>query len=274
MKVAHEAPIGLLETVRNNTDYDYALVHLFEKYPEYYQFFEDSLDKNRTVILDNSLYELGTSFDNEKFLYWVNKLQPTYYIIPDAFNDKNTTINNVKIWEKYKYEGKINIFSKSIAVLQGNSNKELFEIFEIFNMTDYIDMIAVSFGYDHFKKGSCLTVSRNMIKNRLNFIKELYNKYDKHKKLHLLGCISPLEYVKGINMFHYNEMFTTCDTSFPITYTLDNDMDKTKYLENKSNIKIADIIDYKITDHIKDECIQNIKYFRENILRSKNVKGV
>ena len=55
MKVAHEAPIGLLETVRNNTDYDYALVHLFEKYPEYYQFFEDSLDKNRTVILDNSL---------------------------------------------------------------------------------------------------------------------------------------------------------------------------------------------------------------------------
>ena len=43
MKVSHETPISLLnDTLRfkdfNYNDFDYALVHLFDKYPEYYKF--------------------------------------------------------------------------------------------------------------------------------------------------------------------------------------------------------------------------------------------
>lgn len=43
MLVSHEVPLSLLEKSRTFNDYDYALVHLFEIYPAYKQFYIDSL---------------------------------------------------------------------------------------------------------------------------------------------------------------------------------------------------------------------------------------
>ena len=36
MKIAHEAPLSIFDKVQAVTDYDYALVHLFEENEEYY----------------------------------------------------------------------------------------------------------------------------------------------------------------------------------------------------------------------------------------------
>ena len=36
MKIAHEAPLSIFDKVQAVTDYDYALVHLFEESEEYY----------------------------------------------------------------------------------------------------------------------------------------------------------------------------------------------------------------------------------------------
>ena len=65
--VSHESPISILDHSVVYNDYDYALVHLFEKYPQYYDFFKKSLTRNREVLLDNSIFELGTAFDSDKF---------------------------------------------------------------------------------------------------------------------------------------------------------------------------------------------------------------
>ena len=43
MLVSHESPISILEESKEYNDYDYALVHLFETHPEYYEFFKNSL---------------------------------------------------------------------------------------------------------------------------------------------------------------------------------------------------------------------------------------
>ena len=64
MYVSHESPISFLDESRKYNDYDYALVHLFETHPEYYQFFKDSINLGRQVLLDNSIFELGESFDS------------------------------------------------------------------------------------------------------------------------------------------------------------------------------------------------------------------
>ena len=102
MLLSHECPISLLEKSRQFNDYDYALVHLFEEIPEYYDFFVESLKQGRQVILDNSIFELGTAFNSDKFFDWVNKLKPTEYIIPDALEDCLTTMDNALDWkEKY-----------------------------------------------------------------------------------------------------------------------------------------------------------------------------
>ena len=66
MYVSHESPISFLEQSRSYNDYDYALVHLFETHPEYYQFFKDSIKLGRQVLLDNSIFELGESFAKRK----------------------------------------------------------------------------------------------------------------------------------------------------------------------------------------------------------------
>ena len=99
MKISHESPLALLDQSRYYNDYDYALVHLFESEPTYLQFFKDSLAQGRKVILDNSIFELGTAFDTVKFLHWIRDLKPTEYIIPDVLEDALGTINNANIWK-------------------------------------------------------------------------------------------------------------------------------------------------------------------------------
>ena len=56
IKIAHESPKSIFNLVQKYTDYDYALVHLFEEDKEYLQYFKDAVAKGREVILDNSIF--------------------------------------------------------------------------------------------------------------------------------------------------------------------------------------------------------------------------
>ena len=94
MLVSHESPISILEESKEYNDYDYALVHLFETHPEYYEFFKNSLSQDREVLLDNSIFELGEAFDSDKFAKYVEELKPSYYIVPDVLEDGYQTMLN------------------------------------------------------------------------------------------------------------------------------------------------------------------------------------
>ena len=50
MLVSHESPISILEESKTYNDYDYALVHLFETQPDYFNFFKRSLAAGREVL--------------------------------------------------------------------------------------------------------------------------------------------------------------------------------------------------------------------------------
>ena len=94
MLISHESPISMLETSRSYNDYDYALVHLFKEHPEYFNFFVDSLKMGRHVLLDNSIFELGTAYEPDEFAYWVTRLKPTEYIVPDVLENTDETIQS------------------------------------------------------------------------------------------------------------------------------------------------------------------------------------
>ena len=85
MKIAHEAPLSIFDKVQEVTDYDYALVHMFEENKEYFNTFVRALENGREVILDNSIFELGEAFEPKKYAWWVDVLRPTYYIIPVSY---------------------------------------------------------------------------------------------------------------------------------------------------------------------------------------------
>ena len=68
MKTFHEAPNSCFERVQQITDGDYCLVHLYDENEQYKEHFDNAVRKGREVILDNSIFELGTAFDSQDYL--------------------------------------------------------------------------------------------------------------------------------------------------------------------------------------------------------------
>ncbi len=120
MLVSHESPISILDASQSYNDYDYALVHLFETHPEYYKFFKRSLAAGREVLLDNSISELGESFDPNKYRKDAEELNPTFYIVPDVLEDSAGTIRS---WLQFLLNGTPEVDALKIGVVQGNSYK-------------------------------------------------------------------------------------------------------------------------------------------------------
>jgi len=102
MKIAHESPISLFKEVQKVTDIDYCLVHLLEENKQYLDLFVEAVNSGREVILDTSIFELGKAFDSSKFATWVERLKPTWYIIPDVLEDSKRTQDKASEWiDKY-----------------------------------------------------------------------------------------------------------------------------------------------------------------------------
>ena len=78
------------------------------------------------MLLDNSIFELGTAFDSERYAYWINKLLPTEYIIPDVLEDCNGTIKSAENWNfKLDWNNVPHTQSRMIGVVQGKNYGEL-----------------------------------------------------------------------------------------------------------------------------------------------------
>lgn len=217
IKISHESPLSMLEISRTYNDYDYALVHLFETHPEYYRFFEESLKQDRHVLLDNSIFELGVAFDTNKYVEWINKLEPTEYIIPDALEDMYKTIRQAEQWMKstiYHTHGQ----SKTVGVVQGQSYGELVKCYTTLDRMG-VEKLAISFDYSyylrafpHANKWVSYAMGRVMTLNQLLDDGVINTK----KPHHLLGCAHPREF-SFYNSPEYS-WIESLDTSSPIVH--------------------------------------------------------
>ena len=162
MKIAHEAPLSIFDKVQALTDYDYALVHLFEENEVYYNKFVEAQNKGRETILDNSIFELGKAWNSDRFAYWVEKLKPTWYIVPDVLDNSKETIKSFENFIK-KYP---NLPGKRIAVAQGSTYNELVECYEYLAYHDKVDKIAMSFNHPFFQDLKYPNKYYNMMKGR------------------------------------------------------------------------------------------------------------
>ena len=209
IKVSHESPLCLLETSRGYNSFCYALVHLFEKYPQYYQHFRSSVLMNREVLLDNSIFELGKAFDSNKFVEWINKLEPSYYIVPDVLEDADATMHGfMDFVETYT-----DLPGMKIGVVQGKTYRELVDCYNF--MVDCADYIAISFDYSYYQTtGRGATNLERMMYGRRRFIDSLVQDHIWcwDKPVHLLGCSLPQEFK------HYKKIdnIRSLDTSNPV----------------------------------------------------------
>ena len=270
IKIAHEAPIDIFEEVQRFTDYDYALVHLLEENGRYRDTFERAIKKGREVILDNSIFELEEAFEADRFIQWVKRLRPTWYIVPDALEDSKKTMHQMEEWNANYSE----VPGKKIGVVQGKTYDEIVECYKFMDHYADIDMIAISFDYSYYTRSvphpnKYVSWMLGRVKLLGDLLKDgIINKYKKH---HLLGCGLPQEF-QYYKHSDYKWIYSL-DTSNPVVHALKGIDYECQGLWSKESQKLHELIDYKLEDIDLNKVLYNIQKFRW-FANGKNVGGI
>jgi len=255
MLISHEVPKCLFKSSLEFNDYDYALVHLFDKDPEYLKFYKDCVAQGRHVLLDNSIFELGEAYDNKSFAKWVEELQPTEYIVPDALEDVNQTIQQMEDWNRtYR-----NLPGKKIGVVQGKTPEELLSCYEYMDKHADCDKIAFSFDYSLYNE--IIPHSNKFLGWMLGRASILANMLkagviNTNKPHHLLGCGLPQEFA----LYREYDWIYSLDTSNPVVHGIKGIEYKCEGLWDKESQKLFELINYKVEDFSLIE--NNINKFR------------
>jgi len=255
IKIAHESPKSIFNQVQAVTDYDYALVHLFEEDPEYLALFKQAKENGREIILDNSIFELEEAFDAEKFAGWILELQPTWYIVPDALEDSKKTLNQMAEWNmRYK-----NLPGKKIGVVQGKTYEQIKACYEYMDKIANVDMIAISFDYSYY------TVSVphpnkyvSWMLGRVKLLGDLLRDgvINEDKKHHLLGCGLPQEFA----FYSDYKWIYSLDTSNPVVHGIKGIEYREDGLWSKESQKLFELINHQVEDI--NTILYNIHKFR------------
>lgn len=266
IKRYHEAPKSIFKEVQKYTDGDYALVHLFETDREYYNMFAKAVADGRDVILDNSLFELREQFDPDRYAYWINKLKPTWYIVPDVWKDSQKTIDSFREFvAKYpKLPG------KRIGVAQGMGLKDTIECYKA--IEPYCDMVAFNLHGEQWYKEAIDPTCKPLSMSSYEFIRAMsIGRFNIISAMHELGVINTEKphHLLGTGLAREAEFYVrhnmtfirSIDTSSPIMYAIKG----YKYNSSTGNDckfpdKICDIIDSDVTACLND-AIHNMKLF-------------
>lgn len=238
MLISHEVPIAYLKDSYSYNDYDYCLVHLCDKYPEYLKYYKEEARRlRREVLLDNSIFELGTAYDPVKFAERIEEIIPSYYVVPDVLEDINGTI---KSWEAFEREYK-GLPGLKIGVVQGKTYQDIVDCYQF--MSAKADYLAISFDYSLYQviaKGH--TKLERQANGRAQVIQQLQidGVWNYSKPHHLLGCSLASEF----KAYRHDKSIRSLDTSNPIVAALEG----VRYvrgigLRTKSSVKLADLID-------------------------------
>lgn len=229
MLIAHEAPISVLNQVAYQTDYQYALVHLFEHHPEYYNFFKAQIASGHEVLLDNSIFELKVAFDPEKYANYIRELKPTYFILPDVLEDSFATMNSFDDFNNRYCRGVSNpLPGLRIGAVQGKTYQDISECYRF--MSEHADYIAISFDFSFYQTIGIahdepyitpeLAKLERMCTGRQKLIKMLMDDglWNHNKPHHLLGCSLPKEFTAYRNI----PSIRSVDTSNPVMAGINN----------------------------------------------------
>lgn len=246
IKYSFESPLQLLNASIEYNDYEYALVHLFDKYPQYLEFYENTI-LDRPMYLDNSAYELGESFNPEEFAKWCQrfadiKADNLYYFVPDYPQNPQRSIEAVEDFPVI--EG-----ATRIGIIHGFNSEEYIASYKA--IQDHVDMIAIPMikynynGADHLDLME-RTRQRIYLVKALNALMECG--YLKRKRIHLLGCLVPQEFIE-----YPGGMVYSADTSNPIIHGIEGYKYHRYGMHYKSPTKMHDIMEIKLTKkQIKD----------------------
>lgn len=244
IKRYHEAPLSIFNKVQQLTDGDYALVHLFAQNGAYLEAFEKAVADGRDVILDNSIFELGTAFDGDQFAHWIEHLKPTWYIVPDSWKNGRETARMF-----FDFIGKYpKLPGKRIAVAQGHTFEEVAECYQ--ELEPYADMIAFNLDFSSYsglpKKGVpyCIRMSLGRVCILNDLVK--CGVINWNKPHHLLGCGVPQEVMWYPDTWDFIRSIDTCN---PVIHGMHGIkyQDQLPGMSEKLSVKMCDCIEQAVT---------------------------
>ena len=256
IKVSHEVPRCLLYDSEQFNDYDYALVHLLEEDETYREYFLEARDKGRYIILDNSLHELGTAFNDAGLLKWVNELRPNEFIIPDVWENRDASVVNARKWASIELPEGV----EKVAVVQAQTIHEAATCYQTYKDLGY-QKIAFSYGASYYND-VVPHPNRDLGKalGRLSVISALYKTkvISQNDRIHLLGCAVPQEFgwYKGYNCIE------SIDTSNPVMAALERERYNLWGLDKKPKANMNDYY-YMLEEEVNWELLtDNLTKFR------------
>ena len=198
MKHGIICPVAQLERFATLSDFHLILPHLVEKYPKYTEFYRDRIDKGDHVLLDNSIFEYGVSYDYKKMIDIACRLNVSEMSAPEVLRDR--------IASRILRDEFLNYYSKSdckipvIAVAQGHDVFEVIDsYFELLEIKE-IPYLGLPFDIDEQIPGvsehvHSLTLRR--VLNRWYLVECIYERSLKKKvqlkPTHLMGLSDPVE---------------------------------------------------------------------------------
>jgi len=249
IKISHELPLSLLEYSNDWNDYEYCLPHLLDKHSDYRQYFLDSRERDRFIIMDNGLFE-GVTHTTQDLLDKIDLIKPDIFIVPDEWNDSAITAKNAKHWLQYKMPMR----TKLMVVLQGKTVSDIHLLYK-----QCIDLGYTHFAFNHSsivyqELGGSENALANQSVGRVLLIQYLLsqNVIKEHHYIHLLGASTPQEFT-----FYRDavpNLVNSVDTSNPIIcgalgirYTEFGLLEKPKekieeFMEENLDSKLEDII--------------------------------
>jgi hypothetical protein len=206
--------------------------------------------------MDNGLFE-GVTHTTEDLLEKINLVRPNIFIVPDAWNDSNTTLVNAKSW-MINYKQHIPEGVNLMAVCQGKDMTEL--------ITTYQTLIDLGYTHIAFNHSSIayqndydgLDHLKASMYGRMEFIRKLVasGAIRKSNYHHLLGCSLPQEFMS------YKDwtFIKSVDTSNPILVGAESQ----RYTDNgilwKPKEKLEHYFEKDLSGQIED-IIFNVQQF-------------
>jgi hypothetical protein len=267
IKIAHEAPISLFDMVQELTHYDYCLVHLYDENEAYRDKFLEAKKKGREIILDTSVFELGTAFNEDKYIKVIEQLQPTWYIVPDVLEEAHATVQAAKRW--ISIHGTQIGESKPIGVVQGKDFREIQGCYESLDKDLSIPKIAFSFDYSYYEKTYYHPNKYvSWMLGRVGLLGQLVSQevINVNKPHHLLGVALPIE-----GKFHGRySWIESVDTSNPVVHGMKGfEYQSNIGLYSKESEKLFKMINYELRDADKIDR-QTIEKLIEHNLKEFN----
>ena len=270
--IGHEIPNFLFHKEMPNQEpykyyfghYPYILGHLLVKETPYYDedyanFYKQEIKENGYSVMDNGLWELGDSIDYKVLYELGEEYKPSHLILPDCLNNKQVTMERTM---KYLLEFEKKSTPKFMAVVQGQTLEELIQMAKFYSAIDSIDVIAIPL-YSLPQNSTTLEeVEEIEYKLHRTLVVPFLLPHLGGKKLHLLGCITPDEFLQ-YDIYTMRQVYSI-DTSAPITYGLNHIVFDPDGVGNfsKPKEKIAEILHQEITPEQIQIISHNVKMFK------------